>query len=62
MYIPWSRFGRELKYVEEKAGCVYVNVKQKYGAWTLIIVECDIENSLGIVQMCLINNYVVDLF
>jgi len=31
MRIPWSRPARELKYVEAKAGCVYGNVKQKYG-------------------------------
>lgn len=31
MCIPWSSPGRELKYVEAKAGCVYVNVEQKYG-------------------------------
>ena len=31
MCIPWSRAGRELKYVEAKAGYVYINVKQKYG-------------------------------
>lgn len=31
MRIPRSRAGRALKYVEAKAGYVYVNVKQKYG-------------------------------
>lgn len=52
MCIPWSRPGRELKYVEAKAGCVYGNVKQKYGTWTLISAEPDAGNWVTVTQVC----------
>lgn len=52
MRIPRSRAGRALKYVEAKAGYVYVNVKQKYGTWTLINAECDTGKRAAIAQMC----------
>lgn len=52
MCIPWSRPGRELKYVEAKAGCVYGNVKQKYGTWTLISAEPDTGNWVMVSQVC----------
>lgn len=51
MCIPWSRPGRELKYVEAKAGCVYGDVKQKYGTWTLISAEPDTGNWVTVTQV-----------
>lgn len=52
MRIPWSRPGRELKYAEANAGCVYVSVKQKYSAWTLINAEHDTGKWAAIAHMC----------